>query len=100
MIFKRFGNAPAVHTGSKVGRLTVSDPRAVRARIELNGVDVTRGCGPERYKLTAANDIEGWIAYLAGETRMLMFARGVVKIYLNAPSDEALKALQVKGKPS
>lgn len=94
--------SPALRVGTRVGRLTVRDPRARRARVELDGVDVTRGYGPDKHRLIAANDLEGWIhvvkpvsgldAGLAWRPGLDYFVRGDVRIYLDTPSDEAMQS--------
>lgn len=78
--------AHIINRSTKVGLLKIGDPRAGWARVELNGLDVTRGYGVNKYKILAAHDIEGWICYRTAE-RLTAFARGTVRITF-APSDE------------
>lgn len=79
--------AHLIGMSTHVGMLTLKDPRAKIARVELNGLDVTRGFGPLKYKILAAHDIEGWIHYRTPEG-LTAFERGKVRITFE-PCDEA-----------
>lgn len=66
--------------GRKVGLIRIDDVRAKFARITLDGVDVTRGWGPERDIVVAAHDVEGWIGTLNRTTKLIVQRRGDVRI--------------------
>jgi hypothetical protein len=79
--------------GRKVGQLDRSDPRAKLARVTFDGLDVTRGYGPNKHILVIANDVRGWIAVFDPATRIISRHFGDVAITFE-PSDGVREAMK------